>query len=248
MSLWNTANVVSPAVQTASYTMPSTNDVAPFLITAAATATLPSSSGQYGGNVYNQSNRTGGQGRVFVKNSALSTANVTVAAASGDAIFGNTVCAPGQILKFESDGAGIWYGSVYGTTSGGSTIATNVIPVTSANLLAIRTTPLAIVATPASGKCNILDNISFKMVTTATQYTSGGALEFRYTGTSGTKVTADIAAAVVTTTAGTSFTNVRGIEASLTGTVDAPIVMTAASADFATGTGTGLLVVQYHII
>lgn len=247
MSLWNTPNVASVAVQTGStYTVAQGVDVVPFLITAANVTTLPSTNGQYAGLV--RANRAGGQGIVFLKNSASSTANVTAAAASGDAIFGSSTAAPGQILAFESDGAGIWYGSVYGTTAGGPQIQTNVIPVTSANLLAIRSTPLTIVAAPASGKCNIVDNISFKMTTTATQYTSGGAVEFRYTGTSGTKVTADIAAAVVTTTAGVSFTNVRGIEASLTGTVDALVCMTAASADFATGTGVGILTVQYHVI
>lgn len=247
MSLWNTDNVGSIAVQTGSYTFANNNiDVAPFLITAAAVATLPSTTGQYAGLV--RSNRLAGQGIVFIKNSASSTANVTAAAGSGDAIFGNSVAAPGQILKFESDGAGTWYGSVYGTTGGGASISTNVIPITSANFLALRSSPVTIVATPASGKCNIVDNISFKMTATSTTYANGGAVEFRYTGTAGTKVTADVAAAVVTGVAGVSFTNVRGIEASLTGTVDAPIVVTCASADFITGTGTAVITVQYHVI
>ena len=249
MSLWNTANVASVAVQTTDYTVPNNSiDVVPFLVTVARTATLPSSFGQYAGSIYNISNRTGGQGVVYIKNSASSTANVTVAAGSNDAIFGNSICAPGQILKFESDGSGIWYGSAYGTTAGGASIQTSVVPITSANFLALRTTPVTIVPTPASGKCNIVDNISFKMTATATTYANGGAVEFRYTGTSGTKVTADVAAAVVTGAAGVSFTNVRGIEASLTGTVDAPVVVTCASADFITGTGTAVITIQYHVI
>jgi hypothetical protein len=244
MSLFLTPNVVTQA-KTASSTIASSDDLTVYTITAAAAATLPSTTGTYAGYVL--ANRAGGQGITVVQNAATSTANVTLTPASGDAIVGPSIVSPGQLAVLQSNGAGTWYVSVT-STGGGAQIQTNVIPITSANLLAIRTTPVTIVAAPSSGKCNIVDNISFKMVTTATQYASGGALEFRYTGTSGTKVTADVAAAVVTTTAGTSFTNVRGIEASLTGTVDAIVVVTAAAADFTTGTGTGVLTVQYHVV
>ena len=244
MSLFNTPNLVSVAATTSS-TINSTTDLTVYTITAAAAATLPSTSGQYAGLVL--SNRTGGQGITVVQNAATSTANVTLTPASGDAIVGPSVLSPGQQAVCESNGMGIWYVSV-SATNGGAQIQTNVIPITSANFLAIRSTPVTIVPAPASGKCNIVDNISFKMTTTATTYANGGALEFRYTGTSGTKVTADIAAAVVTAAAAVSFTNVRGIEASLTGTVDAIVVITAASADFITGTGTAVLTVQYHVV
>lgn len=245
MSLWLTANPAT-VTATSSSTIASSTDLTVYTITAAAAATLPSTSGMYAGYVL--SNRAGGQGITVVQNAATSTANVTLTPASGDAISaGPSIISPGQIAECKSNGVGGWYVSV-SSTGGGAQIQTNVIPITSANFLAIRTTPVTIVAAPASGKCVIVDNVSFKMVTTATQYTSGGALELRYTGTSGTKVTADIAAAVVTTTAGTSFTNVRGIEASLTGTVDAIVCLTAASADFSTGTGTAVLTVQYHVV
>lgn len=122
------------------------------------------------------------------------------------------------------------------------------VALTAANIIAMGTTPVALIAAPGAGKCIIVDNISFKMTTTATVFTGGGAVEFRYTDASGTKVSADIAAAVITAVAGTSFTNVRGIEASLTGTVNAPIVIRNATAAFAAGTGTAVVTIDYHIV
>jgi len=106
MSLLNTPNVVSPSNKTANYTVSATDDLVPFLVTAAANATLPSSSGLYAGLV--SANRTGGQGIVVIKNLAASTANVTIVAASGDVLFGASVVTPGQSIRCESDGQGTW--------------------------------------------------------------------------------------------------------------------------------------------
>lgn len=104
MSLLNTPNVSTTSVKTSSYTVSVTDDLVPFLITAAANATLPSMSGLYAGLVL--ANRTGGQGIVVIKNSASSTANVTIVAGSGDTLFGMTTVTPGQSVKCESDGQG----------------------------------------------------------------------------------------------------------------------------------------------
>lgn len=133
-------------------------------------------------------------------------------------------------------------------TQNGNVKQTVTVALTAAQIIAMGTTPVSLIATPGAGKCIIVDNITFKMVTTATAFTGGGAVEFRYTDASGTKVTADIAAAVVTAGAGTSFTNVRGIEASLTGTANAAVVVRSASAAFAAGTGSATLVIEYHVV
>lgn len=106
MSLANTPNVVNPGNQTTSYTVPATTDLVPFLITAASNATLPATSGMFAG--LQSANRTGGQGIVYIKNLAASTANVTLVAGSGDVIFGTGTVQPGQMVKCESDGQGIW--------------------------------------------------------------------------------------------------------------------------------------------
>lgn len=130
----------------------------------------------------------------------------------------------------------------------GNVKQTVTVNLTAAQIIAMGTTPVSLIAAPGAGLCIIVDNITFKMVTTATAFTGGGAVEFRYTDASGTKVTADVAAAVITAAAGTSFTNVRGIEASLTGTANAAVVIRNATAAFAAGTGTASLVIEYHVV
>lgn len=133
-------------------------------------------------------------------------------------------------------------------TQNGVKRETLVVSLSAAQIIAMRATPIALIPAPGAGKCVVVNNISVKMETTATQFTGGGAVEFRYTDGSGTKVTADVAAAVVTAGAGTSFTNVRGIEASLTGVVNAAIVVTNATAAFAAGTGTATITIEYHVV
>lgn len=181
---------------------------------------------------------------VFVYNA--SAFNATIAVQSGDSLVGSTSVPPGAMVRFTAAGQTTWY-----TFSGGGVAGAQQSKVTNlsaVNINAIRSTPIVLVPAGASGSCVIVDNISFKMTASATAFAAGGALEFRYTGTSGTKVSADVAAAVVTAGAGVSFTNVRGIEASLTGTVDAPVVVTCATQDFTTGTGVAVVTTHYHYV
>lgn len=118
----------------------------------------------------------------------------------------------------------------------------------SADILALNSTPVTLVPAPGAGLVVVVEHILLKMVTTATQYASGGALEFRYTNASGAKVTADIAAAVVTAGAGTSYTGVAGVTTSLTHVANAAVVVDNATAAFTTGTGTAVVTVKYRIV
>lgn len=138
---------------------------------------------------------------------------------------------------------------VDGTVTQNSVVKNSVqVALTAAQIIAMGTTPVSLIAAPGAGKAIIVDDITFKMVTTATAFTGGGAVEFRYTDASGAKVSADVAAAVVTAGAGTSFTNVRGIEASLTAVANAAIVVRNPTAAFAAGTGTAVVSIDYHIV
>lgn len=113
MSLLDTQYVANSGVKTTSYTVPATVDFVPFLITAAATATLPlTRDAGFGGQML--ANRQGGQGVVRIQNSASSTADVTIAIASGDALFGASTVAPGQFVDCVSDGQGVWHGHAAG--------------------------------------------------------------------------------------------------------------------------------------
>jgi hypothetical protein len=147
----------------------------------------------------------------------------------------------GQLAGGEFDGQGT------GTFPGGS--GTAHVNLTAAQIIAMGTTPVSLIAAPGTGKAIIVDNITVKMTRTATAFTGGGAVEFRYTDASGAKVTDDVAAALVTTGgAGTAFANVRGIEASVTPVANAAIVITNATAAFAAGTGTAVVSIAYHVV
>jgi len=61
-------------------------------------------------------------------------------------------------------------------------------------------------------------------------------------------VSADIAAAVVTAAAGTSYTSVAGVTTSLTGVANTPVVVINATAPFITGTGTGVFNIKYRVV
>ena len=132
--------------------------------------------------------------------------------------------------------------------SAAGTFLTAQVPLSSAQILALNATPVTLVAAPGAGKVIAVNRITVKMVTTATQYANGGALEFRYTDASGAKVTADIAAGVVTAGAGTSYTSVAGVTTSLTNVANAAIVIDNATAPFITGTGTAVVTIQYQIL
>src|SRR5690349_18262867 len=68
------------------------------------------------------------------------------------------------------------------------------VSVTSAQVLALNTTPVALVPAPGANKA--VDVISVTgSLKAATQYTGANAVEIRYTNGSGTKVTGDLAAA-----------------------------------------------------
>lgn len=122
------------------------------------------------------------------------------------------------------------------------------VPLTSANILAMNGAPVTLIAAPGAGKVIIVESILLKMVTTATQYANGGAVEFRYTNGSGAKVSADIAAAVITAGAGTSYTHVAGVTTSLTAIANAALIVTNATAAFITGTGAGVLTIKYRVV
>ncbi len=123
------------------------------------------------------------------------------------------------------------------------------VALASADILAMNATPVSLIAAPGAGKIIIVEGILFKMVRTATAYANGGAVEFRYTDGSGAKVSADVAAALVTTGgAGTAYAHVAGIEASITPVANAAIVVTNATAAFITGTGTATVSLKYRIV
>lgn len=154
-----------------------------------------------------------------------------VAGASGDSVYGQTVALPGQMLRFDSDGSDWYCVNPPGTQSVVS------VSLAAADLIAMNVTPVTLLGAPGAGRTWIVHSISLQIVRTATAFTGGGAVEFRYTNAAGAKVSADMSSSLITGAAGTAYASVAGITTELTVVAAAAVVITNATASFASGTG-----------
>lgn len=125
-----------------------------------------------------------------------------------------------------------------------SKIAVRIL--TSAEILALSTTPIALIAAPGAGKVIIVDRIVGTSTFVTAAYTGANALEFRYTNASGAKVTADIAAAFINVASGTLTHTVGGLVAELVAVSNAAIVVRVPTADPAAGSGNIKLQIAYR--
>lgn len=200
------------------------------------TVTLPAALGNY-------SNASNGNGPLRIVNTGATGYAVNVATADGTVFSNNRLLGQYSSAVYTSDGVTGWFdGAQIGVA------AEAKIALSSAQILALNSTPVSLIPAPGAGKVIIVENICLQMTTTATQYANGGALEFRYTNASGSKVTADIAAAVVTAAAGTSYTSVAGVTTSLTNVVNSAVVVNNATAPYITGNGTAILNIKYRVV
>lgn len=226
---------------TSDYTFPTSGAIPSLLLVDTTsgniTVTLPSPAGLYA--LYPYDSR---QGDVMIMNIGATGYAVNVTTSSGTLRGQDQIGQVYQAVRYLSDGISTWNGMGSRQNS-----FVRYYSLTSANILAMNGAPVTILPAPGAGKVIVVEHIALKMTTTATQYANGGAVEFRYTNGSGAKVTADIAAAVITATAGDSYTLNAGVSTSLTGVVNAPIVVTNATAAFITGTGTGVIAIKYRI-
>lgn len=223
--------------KTADYTAVPGDDAIVVTATTPVTITLYTPIGNFP-----QGSQLANVGDVTVINSSASLAQVVVATAAGS-IVGQTMLGPGQAARYLSDGVGNWYVFSPLTNS-----IERQVAISSADILALSATPKSLIPAPGAGKVIVVEHILLKMVTTATQYANGGALEFRYTDASGAKVSADIAAAVITAAAATSYTSVAGVTTSLTNVANSPLILVNATAPFITGTGTAVVSLKYRIL
>ena len=125
-------------------------------------------------------------------------------------------------------------------------VSKTTVTLTSAEVLAMNTTPITLVAAPWAGKyinvLSIVGTVDYNSAAYATNVT----LEFRYTNGSGTKVTADIGALLDATA--DKAVGVKGIEAATVLTANAPIVVRTATGNPATGNSPVKFHVVYEII
>ena len=222
--------------KTADYTVVPGDDLISVAPTAATTITLYTPIGNFPGGSNNV-------GRVRVMKTNANQYPVTVATAAGSIIGQTRIQQQYQCVEYVSDGVGNWY--AFSPIQNSYEVA---VALSSADILGMNASPVTLIPAQGAGTIILVESILLKMVTTSTQYANGGAVEFRYTNGSGAKVSADIAAAVITATAGTSYTSVAGVTTSLTPVANSPLVITNATAAFITGTGTGTLYIRFRVV
>lgn len=127
------------------------------------------------------------------------------------------------------------------------------VTLTAANLIAMYTTPVQVVA-PVAGFNIIVDSVDFDITRTATAFTGGGVVAVQYANTAngaGTATHATITATVVTGAAGRTVTaRIPVVQsdiatASITGI---GLYISNQTAAFAAGTGTASCIIKYHLI
>lgn len=130
-------------------------------------------------------------------------------------------------------------------------VQTATVNLSAAQLIAMGTTPVAILAAPGAGKAILVDEILFEITRTSTAFTNGGVINFQYhTTTTSVPHSGTIAASVVTGGAGTVQTAL-GQNTGASGLVipaNEGIDITNATAAFAAGTGTAKVFLRYRVV
>ena len=119
---------------------------------------------------------------------------------------------------------------------------------TAANVKALHTTPITLVAGKGAGTIINVHRISFASTFVSAAYTGANNLEFRYTGAAGVKVTADIAAAVLNFGAATQYNSVAGVTTAIVPVANSPIVVCVPTANPTLGDSLVTLIVEYSVL
>ncbi len=121
------------------------------------------------------------------------------------------------------------------------------VALTSAQILALNTTPITIVPAPGLNSAIIVEGISAKLVFNSIAYTGVNAMEFRYTDASGTKVTADMGSTFLNS-GSTAYDHVAGIVTEFTPVANAPIVVRVPVANPGAGNSVITFLIKYRLI
>jgi hypothetical protein len=126
------------------------------------------------------------------------------------------------------------------------------VNLTAANIIAMYTTPVAIIAAPGAGKTIEITKLSFRITRTSTAFTGGAAAIFQYDSTAngaGTNaLDSTIASTVITGSAGSTTSVRNGAVLSDSSAIENKgIYISNGTAVFAAGTGTVVVEVWYVI-
>jgi len=119
------------------------------------------------------------------------------------------------------------------------------VDLTAANIIAMYTTAISVIAAPGAGKAIIVDECGIFLDAGTTEMADGGVVALRYTDTSGSVLTSTCAASVINSTTDAYWLLTPVGFAPL---ANAAVVVSNATQVFATGNSTATLRIKYHIV
>jgi len=119
------------------------------------------------------------------------------------------------------------------------------VTLTSAQILALYTTPVEIIAAPGTGYYNDVLSVMAINDYNSVAYTGANALELRYTNASGAKVTGDLAAAFINSASDRAD---KAVGVAVTAVSNAAVVAAVPTANPGAGNGTITLDIQYRTL
>lgn len=188
------------------------------------------------------------QGGEFLLNSSVRLRSGAGVPSNGTSGTGAGKCGPGS-LRVQTNG--VTWQNVGTKASPVWVMVSGVARATlsAANIIAMNGAPVSVLAAPGAGLGVVIDWIVLVMITTSTQFTGGGAVQFNYHGGSSSH-SGTIPASVVTATAGTTLTQLGPATGAsgLTVPVNTGIDITNATGAFAAGTGTAVVYMGYSVV
>lgn len=162
------------------------------------------------------------------------------------------VLVSGTSIKTVNSTSLLGSGDVVIPVIGDDVIKVGTVSLTSANILALNTTPIQLVASPGAGKIVIMEEVIYDF-TAGTQYANGNDIKIRYSGTSVDCLTyggtsAMINAATSSIRQGGQASGAISSAANILTTGDNKAVNLTVDTAFITGTGTLKLYYKYRII